>query len=127
MLAFITKNNLKNRSSQQISTQQTPDTTMNANFSSFTANGQSFNNAYWPFRSNHALNDASTQKVTAQLNSWARTLMHQLTGSSEPRVWQTHDAYGQTLWNANDPTTSRTIRNASENEIRIWLEERYVA
>lgn len=45
-------------------------------------------------------------------------------GSSEPRVWKTQDQQ-DTLWNAYDPTSGKTVRKVSEDQLRVWLEERH--
>lgn len=47
-----------------------------------------------------------------------------LTDSNELQVWQTSDS-GKTCWNAYDPATGRSLSLASENELRVWIEERY--
>ncbi|EDX87011.1 hypothetical protein S7335_4718 [Synechococcus sp. PCC 7335] len=46
-------------------------------------------------------------------------------GTAGPRVWVTRDAAGQTLWNAYDSASGRTIHQVSETELRVWLESRY--
>lgn len=40
-------------------------------------------------------------------------------------VWRTHDEAG-IWWNAIDHQTGRSILQASENELRIWMEQRYL-
>lgn len=62
---------------------------------------------------------------------WSR-LKGMLSASSEPRIWQSTNGHGaiategnQTLWNAYDPVTGRSIQNVSEAEIQAWLEARY--
>ncbi|PZO49269.1 MAG: hypothetical protein DCF15_17110 [Phormidesmis priestleyi] len=54
-----------------------------------------------------------------------RSLVAQLSASNDPHVWETQDADGQMVWNAHDRASGRTIRHASETELRIWLESRY--
>ena len=46
-----------------------------------------------------------------------------MTPSNEPEVWQGKDWFGYTWWNVYLPSTGQTIRFASEEEVRIWLEE----
>lgn len=80
--------------------------------------------AYWPIRSNRT-SKVSQRNLKAQLQNLAQTLICQLSSSSEPQVWSTQDVNGQIVWNAQDSASDRIIRNASETELRIWLEERY--
>jgi hypothetical protein len=46
---------------------------------------------------------------------------------AEPRVWHTCDAEGNLWWHAHDAVTGRSLYDASESEMRIWLEQRYVS
>lgn len=55
---------------------------------------------------------------------WQRAIAH-LTVSDEPHVWHSQDAQGQTLWNAYDSRTGRSISRVSATNLRIWLEERH--
>ena len=43
----------------------------------------------------------------------------------ELRLWQTSDRYGNTLWHAYDPATGRSTSAVTEDEMRIWIEQRY--
>jgi len=43
---------------------------------------------------------------------------------TEPHVWKTRH-HGHILWHTYDPDTGDSADFASENEVRIWLEERY--
>lgn len=45
--------------------------------------------------------------------------------SDEPRLWKTVSANGETLWNAYDPKTNHYVEGMTEQNMRIWLEERY--
>jgi len=88
------------------------------------SNYQASPSAYWPLQLNRA-SKAPQQTLKARLQNLTKTLICQLTASSEPCVWPTQDASGQTVWNAKDAASERAILNASETELRIWLEERY--
>ncbi len=91
---------------------------------STTAQYFSGNQAYWPIP--QASSRQSVQpRLKARLNNLFHTLVAQLTNSGEPRVWRSQDATGRPLWNAYDAATDRIIRNASETEVRAWLEARY--
>ena len=94
----------------------------NSSYSS--TNRQADRNAYWPFNAS-STSHLAQRNIKAQINSLLKVLVRQLTGSSEPRVWSSTDANGETLWNAIDMASDRTLRNATETEMRIWLEERY--
>lgn len=88
------------------------------------------NQAYWPLRSGGSQRKASYETTEpksfrTRLNNLFSLIVSQLTASSDPLIWSTQDAAGQTLWNAKDQTSGKVIRGASETEIRVWLEERY--
>ena len=94
----------------------------NSSYSS--TNRKADRNAYWPFNAS-VTSHLAQRTVKSQISSLLKVLVRQLTGSSEPRVWSSTDANGETLWNAVDMASDRTLRNATETEMRIWLEERY--
>lgn len=48
-----------------------------------------------------------------------------LESSHEPRIWQRRDRQGNISWRLYDPATNQSATFASEDEIRIWLEEKY--
>ena len=54
--------------------------------------------------------------------SW---LSQHLCHADEPRVWKTSDRSGQVHWHVYDPLTNRYAAFDSEDETRVWLEERY--
>ena len=89
----------------------------------------SSNQAYWPLRSGGSqrkgYRTTERKSLPARLSKLFSKLASQLTASSDPLVWATHDATGQTVWNAKDETSGKVIRGASETEMRVWLEERY--
>lgn len=75
--------------------------------------------------------DQNARTHTAQRHSgfdrlW-QTVQNLLIDSFEPRVWQETDRRGQRFWRVYDPTTDRTGSFANENEVRIWIEQRYSA
>jgi len=43
---------------------------------------------------------------------------------TEPHVWKTM-SHGHARWHTYDPNTGSATDFASEDEVRIWLEERY--
>ena len=83
------------------------------------------NQAYWPLPSGGLKAKNFKKAAQLKLNTFLRSLVAQLSASNDPYVWETQDADGQMLWNAHDRASGRTIRHASETELRIWLESRY--
>jgi len=65
-----------------------------------------------------------TKVVTSLRNIWQALLTYSLT-NPELRVWTTTDATGQLVWKVHDPVTQARMEFASEQDLRIWLEERY--
>lgn len=68
-------------------------------------------------------------KAELTMQQSLQQLWHTLTtylNSTEPRVWRTVDQdAGQLVWNAYDPTTNRRGKFSNEQDLRVWLEERY--
>lgn len=61
-------------------------------------------------------------------NGWqflTQSLFLNAENSSEPRIWEAGQSEG--LFNVRDPRTGRTLYGATEEEVRIWLEDRYNA
>lgn len=86
------------------------------------------NQAYWPlsqFSPSESSARAAKPKLKVRLQNLLNRFVDQLTAYDEPRIWQSHDATGNTLWNAYDSRSNRLLRDASENDLRIWLETRY--
>lgn len=88
------------------------------------------NQAYWPLGSSNFSKKGSAQtaeqkSLRTQLGNLFSKIATQLTTSSNPFIWKTHDAAGQTVWNAKDERLGRVIFGVSESEMRVWLEERY--
>ncbi|MEM8502979.1 MAG: hypothetical protein AAF716_07480 [Cyanobacteria bacterium P01_D01_bin.1] len=87
------------------------------------------NQAYWPLRSSSPLS-ASPQRswqkgLSHRINNLLRMLLSQMSGGNGPFVWQTHNADGQAVWNAEDRVSGKSIHNVTESELRVWLETRY--
>jgi hypothetical protein len=57
-------------------------------------------------------------------NFWQKVKVYFQT-SSEPCVWRTLDTLGRTQWHGYDPSTNTTIVSESEEDLRVWLEERH--
>ncbi|MGB3136758.1 MAG: hypothetical protein WBB18_08130 [Nodosilinea sp.] len=76
------------------------------------------NTSYWPIHSSSHGSSLATQFKAA----WHAALVR-LNTTTEPRVWQSTNTAGKTLWNAYDPMTQLAIDHASADELRVWLEE----
>ncbi len=82
------------------------------------------NQAYSPLRLGYAA-ELVRQRLTAVLSNLLQAVVTSMTNSSNLLVWPSKDATGQTVWNADDRTTGKVIRDISESEMRVWLERRY--
>lgn len=67
--------------------------------------------------------------VDFQLINWLsqiwQTLGKVFEVSAEPQVWKTYDFKGNPIWHTLDPITGEASDWISENDVRVWLEERY--
>ena len=61
----------------------------------------------------------------AQLKVLAQRLIHWLVTKPELTVKQKVDRSGNVFWYVYDPMTERTAYLTSEEEVRIWIEERF--
>ncbi len=59
------------------------------------------------------------------LKTLATGLLHWLVNGSEIRVRCCPLPNGEMRWNAYDPQDSRRIHQATEAELRAWIEQRY--
>lgn len=57
-----------------------------------------------------------------KFNNFLHVTRARLMGSNEPQVWQSLNAAGHNTWNAYDANSERAIYQASEGELRAWLE-----
>ncbi|GAB4466882.1 MAG: hypothetical protein OHK0037_23030 [Elainellaceae cyanobacterium] len=60
-----------------------------------------------------------------QSHAW-QGFVRWLTQAPEVRVWQTRRVSGQVDWHAYDPERDRRFSTDSEDEMRRWVEARYV-
>ncbi len=72
---------------------------------------------------------AQTPKASFSLIAIAKTIwqhfIYVVSSHNELQVWQKTDRYGNTYWQAYDPVTGRSTSLGSEDEMRIWIEQRY--
>lgn len=57
--------------------------------------------------------------------NWLDRLARRIGAESEPQVWEKHDRHGHTFFKVYDPQSDRYLYLSSEDEVRVWLEERY--
>lgn len=73
-----------------------------------------------------ALLDSSEQpKLIGQLKAIAQKLIHWLVTKPELTVKQKVDCFGNVIWFVYDPMSKRSAHLTSEEEVRIWIEERF--
>ncbi|MDX2215622.1 MAG: hypothetical protein SFY66_20335 [Oculatellaceae cyanobacterium bins.114] len=56
---------------------------------------------------------------------WQRFL-DAIAGYSEPHIWQESNQRGEVFWRAYDPVNDRYF-SGTENDMRLWIEQRYYA
>ena len=66
-----------------------------------------------------------SQALMSTFKNAGASLVHYLTRPNEIRVWQVSDRQGKTYWKAYDPYNNNTSYLSSEDDLRIWLEQRY--
>jgi hypothetical protein len=54
-----------------------------------------------------------------------QNLMNSLLNGFELQVWQTHLRNGNCSWHAYDPMTGHSACFGSEDDMRVWIEQRY--
>lgn len=64
-------------------------------------------------------------KLFSLVNKVWQYIVTVLAQGQQPRIWQSCDRFGQIGWHGYDPVTERSVCRDSEDEIRVWLEERY--
>ena len=67
--------------------------------------------------------NSEKSRLITWLNDLWWALARSLTIAHEPKVWESKDWFGNTVWNVYLPKTGQTVRFSSEAEVRIWLEE----
>ena len=64
-------------------------------------------------------------KLTTFANNQLQFLWRYFSQRLEPKIWQKRDRYGNSYWVVYDPTTGHSSCFSSEQEVRVWLEQRY--
>lgn len=70
-------------------------------------------------------NSTPTSNPIAFLKTLWQGFVKTIVGRNELRVWQTSDTDGYLHWRAYDPLTGETTIRDSEDEMRVWIEQRY--
>lgn len=70
-------------------------------------------------------NQVKKPKLFSLVHQIWQYLVTVLAQGQQPKIWQNCDRFGQIWWYGYDPVTGCSICRDSEDEIRIWLEERY--
>jgi hypothetical protein len=70
--------------------------------------------------------------TTSIVQPWQKASLWQrwikaLAGDREPRVFHRRDRQGHSYLEVYDPTTRKTHRFDTAQEVRVWLERRYYA
>lgn len=63
--------------------------------------------------------------LIAKLNIVWQPIVYALTRRAEVRVWAVKTRQGQVFWKAYDPVSGRTFSFTSEDEVRLWIDQRY--
>ncbi|HIK57411.1 MAG TPA: hypothetical protein IGS37_19880 [Synechococcales cyanobacterium M55_K2018_004] len=62
--------------------------------------------------------------ITSTFNKLWDQFLNLAATNAEPHVWTTRD-HGMSVWHAYDPLTGESLEVGSEEDVRVWLEERY--
>ncbi|NJR58283.1 MAG: hypothetical protein HC769_05125 [Cyanobacteria bacterium CRU_2_1] len=66
----------------------------------------------------------SSSKISIFDRLW-QSLLNGFLGNSEPKIYQKRDRYGDVYFRVYDPMTGTSSSFKSEQEVRIWLDQRY--
>jgi hypothetical protein len=65
------------------------------------------------------------ERKLAKISVHLTAILRFLVGSSEPKIWQTQRRDQTLIWHDYDPQTQRSEEFVCEEDLRIWLEQRY--
>jgi hypothetical protein len=83
---------------------------------------QTYRNLEFETQKNNQQNhQKKSRTVRTGFHGFWQTVLAQLAPTSEPRVWQTQDETGQTVWSAYDPISGKSIHQVSADRVRAWL------
>jgi hypothetical protein len=67
-----------------------------------------------------------SQLIAKALKTAWQWLTQSLFASQEVKVWCTADPQGNLSWSALDPISGRSVNGLSEDQMRVWLEQRHL-
>lgn len=65
------------------------------------------------------------QRLRCWLEDIWQPIARLLNATTEPDVWKTYDEKGNPIWHAYDPLTGKDSEWICEDDLRVWLEQRY--
>lgn len=63
--------------------------------------------------------------ISRRLSAAIEALLSSFVGSNQPQVRMACDRQGQLYWQVYDPVNRAHHRFDTEDEVRVWLEQRY--
>ncbi|MGK7891587.1 MAG: hypothetical protein AB4042_19840 [Leptolyngbyaceae cyanobacterium] len=63
--------------------------------------------------------------LATRLGQSAQGVLRWFTPSHDPHIWTTTLKGGQTCWHVYDPVDQQRLTLISEEEVRVWLDNRY--
>ncbi|WP_088891064.1 hypothetical protein [Leptolyngbya ohadii] len=66
-----------------------------------------------------------TKRLSQLLETVWQPIAKLFEASSEPHIWKTYDDNGNPIWHAYDPITGKDSEWICEEDVRVWLEQRY--
>jgi hypothetical protein len=66
-----------------------------------------------------------TQQISKYLGRVGYQLVKFLAGNREPKITQYRDRHGNSYYEIYDPVSGNRHSCATEQEVRVWLEQRY--
>lgn len=85
-------------------------------------------NFHSPEQQNHFSSSSVTDTTFnfSSIISWFQTCcndyVYHLARRQEPHIWQKCDRFGSLQWYGYDSRTGRSIKCATEDDVRIWVE-----
>ena len=68
---------------------------------------------------------AAVPESQSRWQRWGQTLVNYFAGSQDPRITTRQDDEGRLYYEVYDPVVRSHYRFDSEQEVRVWLDERY--
>ncbi|MGV0027469.1 hypothetical protein [Phormidesmis priestleyi] len=66
---------------------------------------------------------AKTLSLKSNFIAGWRSVCQSIAANQEPQVWQRRDRDGNFGWYAYDPISQRSLHYATEDEVRLWLDQ----